>query len=1001
MKIIVEHKVLGAPVNDRGDGVLSVTSKVSERGVSLLSDFCATEEHASMLFFLYPGTGLYTIMHYQAKFTAFPEYSRWYDERALYELDSSEFEKINFSYGALLPSLNKFGEYNSRFYGVSNELEVQSVGNSSANAGNGSVQLLKNAIIQGVLSNRKVFIKLGNGDKLKGDDIRNSPKLKFLLAVVSQLPESWRRYVSVAYGVENMSRIFERIASETVVFAIFDDVSDWGEWAVNSVVIDWTTDTPKGIVGVVDERKMVVFDKLLPIYNTENVSSTKDFSVLVGTVGKKIDDFPCLTVDKAKSLSTTDVVAIERWFNAGNHSYLHKDVSLRMLWLSVMGMTKTSCKAVFKEYPDLRNDNTYITLLKDNVNKSGSFQQLSDFYDNNKDIPEICKVIVEKVLADSRLVDACADNPRSDLSKNLQDKIKDSAKKWTEDEIIARLDKPYFGLSLEKSFIVKNWADFNRLFGKMNNRRDIIKLPFNINWSDVIPAELFKKIQKRFTEDDCKKLYDKVAPLRATLNDYADIACRYGRRFFPSIKDDIDNASRPVDSRKFEEDVSSLLNSFESKEIGVLLSEKYFSLKMNDLSGVIATLKDGCSDFVLNAITGDRINQIIKSDDRTSGNQIVVYLQDLYNIKEKRVVDKRDKVLNGMADRYIRVELLSETSLDKMSFWILLDKPQTCVSKWFELIVNRISELGDEDKKKLCSKYIDYYTHLGTAENDKNISREAKLFLKHSAKNLMASLKDTGYVDEADCLKSSMPKSLFHKLAQTIKYMEKKWIMICIAALAIIVGIAMSLVILMRGCDKSLPTPPDPQPPALSIDTLYYKMLINDTVADSLEWNCVPFDSIHPILLFANKYLDSLYQHEVSAFVEMKVSNMDSTFCLHISSDSIWFVSRLRPLVEYYSYALDNLHKSSADTISLRLKCIDGKRPRDTINVSVSSTNPLIMQILENDTLQGCNVVSCNGKTIDNEDFERKNGHLRTLGRTDYYLWIVQQLNEIKTHKQK
>lgn len=1001
MKIIVEHKVLGAPVNDRGDGVLSVTSKVSERGVSLLSDFCATEEHASMLFFLYPGTGLYTIMHYQAKFTAFPEYSRWYDERALYELDSSEFEKVNFSYGALLPSLNKFGEYNSRFYGVSNELEVQSVGNSSANAGKGSVQLLKNAIIQGVLSNRKVFIKLGNGDKLKGDDIRNSPKLKFLLAAVSQLPESWRRYVSVAYGVENMSRIFERIASETVVFAIFDDVSEWGEWAVNSVVIDWTTDTPKGSVGVVDERKMVVFDKLLPIYNTENVSSTKDFSVLVGTVGKKIDDFPCLTVDKAKSLSTTDALAIERWFNAGNHSYLHKDVSLRMLWLSVMGMTKTSSKAVFKEYPDLRNDKSYISLLKDNVNKSDSFQQLSDIYDNNKDIPEICKVIIEKVLADSRLVDACADNPRSDLSKNLQDRIKDSAIKWAEDVKIARLDKPYFGLSLEKSFIVKNWADFNRLFGKMNNRLDINKLPFNINWSDVIPAELFKKIQKRFTEDDCKKLYDKVAPLRATLNDYADIACSYGRRFFPSIKEDIDNASRPIDSRKFEEDVFSLLSFPESKEIGELLSEKYFLLKMNVLSGLIATLKDGCSDFVLNAITGDRINQIIKSDDRASGNQIVVYLHDLHNIKEKRVIDKRDKVLKGMADRYIRMELLSESPLDRMSFWQLLDKPQKCVSKWFELIADRIPELGDEEKKKLCSKFIDYYTHLGTAENDKNISREAKLFLKHSAKNLMASLKDTGYVDEADYLKSSMPKSVFYKFVQTIKGLGRKWIMICVAVLAIIVGIVMSLVILKRDFEKSLPTPPDTQPPVLPIDTLYYKMLINDTVANSLEWNCVPLDSIHPILLFANKYLDSLYQDNFSAFVEMKVSNMDSTFCLQISSDSIWFVSRLRPLVEYYSYALDNLHNSSTDTISLRLKCIDGKRPRDTINVSVSRTNPLIMQILANDTLQGCNVVSCNGKSIDNKDFERKNGRLRTLGRTDYYLWIVQQLNEIKTHKQK
>ncbi|MBR4646462.1 MAG: hypothetical protein IKO75_05050 [Bacteroidales bacterium] len=999
MIIIAEHKVLGSTVNDRADGILSVTNKVSERGAILMSDFFASEDYASMLFFLYPSTGLYTIMHYQAKFTAFPEHNRWYDERALYELSPSEFEKIQYSYSTLLPSLDKFKEYTSRYYGASNEVEVPLT--TPIVSMSGDVQLLKNAIIQGVLGNKKVFVKLGDGDKVKGDAVRNATKLKTILAAVSQLPEFWRRYVSVAYGVENKSRVYDQIATEIVVFAIFDDVSDWGEWAADAITVDWRTDTICGKFGAVDEREMAVFDRLMSVYNTDRVLSTRDFSTLVGTVGKKIDDFPCLTVDKAKSLSTTDVVAIERWFNAGNHSYLHKDVSLRMLWLSVLGMTKTFSKAVFKEYPDLRNDNTYITLLKDNVNKSGSFQQLSDIYDNNKDISEIRKVIEGKVLADSRLVDACADNPRSDLSKNLQDKIKDSAKKWTEDEKIARLDNPYFGLSLEKSFVVKNWADFNRLFGKMNNRRDIIKLPFNVNWVDRIPPELFKKIQKRFTEDDCKILYDKVAPLRATLNDYADIACRYGRRFFPSIKDDIDNASRPVDSRKFEEDLSSLLNSFESKEIGVLLSEKYFSLKMNDLSGLIATLKDGCSDFVLNAITGDRINQIIKSDDRTSGNQIVVYLQDLYNIKEKRVVDKRDKVLNGMAVRYIREELLSETSLDKMSFWKLLDKPQTCVSKWFELIANRIFELGDEDKKKLCSKYIDYYTHLNTAEKSKNISREAKLFLKHSTKNLMALLKNTGRENEADCLKSSMPKSLFNRLVQTIKGWGRKWIMFCIVALAVIVGIAISLVILMRGCDKSLPTPLDPQPPALPIDTLYYKMLINDTVSDSLGWNCVPLDSIHPILLFANKYLDSLYQHDVSAFVEMKVSNVDSTFCLHISSDSIWFISRLRPLVEYYSFALDNLHKSSADTISLRLKCIDSKHPRDTINVSVSSTNPLMMQILANDTLQGCNVVSCNGRVIDNTDFERKNGHLRTLGRTDYYLWIIQQLNEIKTYQKK
>ena len=53
MIIIAEHKVLGSTVNDRADGILSVTNKVSERGAILMSDFFASEDYASMLFFLY------------------------------------------------------------------------------------------------------------------------------------------------------------------------------------------------------------------------------------------------------------------------------------------------------------------------------------------------------------------------------------------------------------------------------------------------------------------------------------------------------------------------------------------------------------------------------------------------------------------------------------------------------------------------------------------------------------------------------------------------------------------------------------------------------------------------------------------------------------------------------------------------------------------------------------------------------------------------------------
>jgi hypothetical protein len=1009
MKMIVEHRVLGAPVNDRGDGVLSVTGGVSERGTILLSDFfdstsSVPEDHASMLFFRYPATGLYTVVHYQAKFTAFPEHNRWYDERAIYELNPSEFVKINYSFRTLLPALDKFGEYTTRYYGVSNEVEIQPNGHNLPTK-SADEQTIKNAIIQGILNNKKVFIQLGEGDKAKGDAIRKSPKLNSLLEAVSLLSESWRKQVSVAYGVENHARVFSRIAPEILVFAIFDKVSDWGRWAANAIMIDWTGASPKGDVKSFDEQKLAVVGLLLPNFSNGDISSTQSFSTLVGTVAKKAKEFPDLTLSAVKSLSLEDVTTIEIWFNAGEKTYKHKDISLRLLWLSALGRTRISNKAILEKYPDLKNDHNYAFLLKEKVNYSDNFQQLADIYKDNKDIASVRNTVHNIVLSNPSLIDACADNPATDLAKDMKDKIRESSKKWTEDAIIARLDKPYFGLSIDNSFNVKSWKDYNRLYNKMENRIDISKLPFQISWSDVIPAELFKKIQNQLGKDDCEKLYDIIAPQKATLNDYAAIACNYGKKFYPFIKGDIGNALPAIDNDRFEKDVKTLLASPESKEIGEAIKNKHLAQKTDGLNNLIATLKNGCSDFLLKEITSERIDKTLNLDNKISDNQLVEYLDVLYGVKSEKLVEKRNLILKGLADRYIHKELLSETPLTAKSFWRLLEKPQKNVSKWFEIVADSISEHNSDDKRQLCEKYIDYYSNDCGKEQDRNVSKNAKIFVKKTTKNLVGTLQKEGSTGEAMALKSVLPKSFTTDFAIKIRDLGGKKLMIAGTIFAIIIGVVITVILLARGCDnkkKVYDNPKSVNDTINAVDTLYYKMLISDTIANSMEWESVPLHSTHPMLLFANNFLDSLYIRPVSAYVEMRVSNNnDSVFRLQIGSDSIWFVSRLLPILEYYNFVMEESHEKNMDTSSMLLKCIDGRRPRDTIRVTINNSNTLIKQILLSDTLRGCNVVSCNEVVIDNEDFKQRNGSLRTLGRTDYYLWLVQQMYSIKKHTSK
>jgi hypothetical protein len=1008
MKLSVEHRVLGAPVNDRGDGVLSVTGGISERGSILLSEFLdssssAPEDHASILFFRYPATELYTIIHYQAKFTAFPEHSRWYDERAIYELAPSEFGKINYSFCNLLPALDKFGEYTTRHYGVSNELEV-AVAKNGASDSDKYAQTLKNAIVQGVLNNKKVFVQLGNDDKVKGDAIRKSPKLNLLLEAVALLPESWRKQVSVAYGVENHARVFGRIAPEITVFAVFDKVSNWGEWAADAIVIDWTGSLPTGVFESVDEQKLAVVDYFCN--GSEDSKTTQDFTSHFGSVWEKVNRYPALKLDGVKTLPTSEVASIEKWYKSGAQAYRHRDIALRLLWLSALGRSNVESKSILGKYPELKGDSDYISIIKECVKQTCDFKKLSDLFDANRDVKGVCSAIESRIIENRNLTDACADNSKNPLSIYMQDSIKEIVNRWPDDEKIARLDKPYFGLSLENSFILKSWVDYHRLYNKMANRRDINKLPFQISWPDVIPAELFKKIQNQLSKDDYKKLYDKVAPSKATLNDYAAIACNYGGKFYPFIKDDIENALPTIDDDRFEKDVKTLLTSPESKEIGEAIKNKYLAHKTEGLNNLIATLKNDCSDFLLKEITNERIYKILNSDNQINDNQLVNYLNDLYSIKSKRLVGTCNLILSGLADRYIHKELLAETPLATKSFWRLLSEPQNTVSKWFEIVVNRISELNSDDREKLCKKYIDYYTNNCGNEQNSNVSKKAKLFVKKSTRNLIGILQKANNREAALALKSVLPKSFTTDFAKKIRNLGGKKLMIGgIILFAIIIGIVIAVVLLAHGGDnkkKRHDASPYVNDTTHAADTLYYKMLLSDTMANSMEWESIPLHSTHPMLLFANKFLDSLYIHPVSAYVEMRVSNnYDSVFRLQIGSDSIWFISRLLPMLEYYDIVLDKAHEKSLDTCSMHLKCVDGKRPSDTIHVTVNYKNPLIRQVLSNDTLQGCNVVSCNEVIIDNEDFRQRNGTLRTLGRTDYYLWFVQQMYRIKKHTSK
>ena len=514
----IEHKALGAPTTERGDGELSTTQNVSSIASVILSEFVggnsnASSEFASMLFLLNPDTGLHSVLHYQAAYTSFPEHNRYYDQRIIYELTAAEFSKIGFSYSALLPGLTLMRKFNSREFKVSNEVNIPS--SSRKTYSDSSEQFLAKAIVAGLMQQKQVFIRLGKKDEYYGDELRTSVKLKTMLNVLDILPEYLRRYVALAFGVKNNAPGFSRIVPYLFVVAHYDDVSSWNA-AQNAIIIDWTSDNPKGDIPKYNEGLFNAVAPLLSDYYGKSVRTYASVSNLIKVFSENIDRILAVKPSDIMSIPKGDRDVLNTVFGKGNGIYQHKEVARRLLWLSVSN-GDTAQSEVLSQYPDLKNDNVYIDNIVRQIHSSTSLSQIEHLYLSNKQNPTVVSAVKTVVLGNFELIDACASNSGSQISKDLQDSIKTAAKKWSNADKISRLDNTYFGLSVG-SLSIGNWSEFNNVYdtiaqdGKLS-KKYLDTIPFSLEWKDDFTEPVYNRIKKRLTKEQKEKIRQKALRL--------------------------------------------------------------------------------------------------------------------------------------------------------------------------------------------------------------------------------------------------------------------------------------------------------------------------------------------------------------------------------------------------------------------------------------------------------------------------------------------------------
>ena len=1136
----IEHKAQGATVNDRGDGDLSVTPGVSQLASAVLSDLVGnnnrdSDKYASMLFLINPDTGFHSVLHYQAAFTAFPEHNRYYDHRIVYEISAAEFSKVGFSYASLLPGLSLMRKYDSRNFNASNEVNIPQVSNKSVRSR--SEEILASALFSGLMLHRQLFIQLSESDKCYGDSLRNSPKLKTMLAAFDALPESVRRYSSLAFGVENNAPGFHRIVQYLNVVAHYDKLSAWNGLAENPIVIDWSADEPRCNVPKCDS---VLFDSIVPLippYYGKNVRNFASLSNLFKIIPENIDRIVSAMDADINSVPESDMSILKTVYNAGKGVYGNTKVARRLLRFYA-SRGDEAINGILTQYPELRNDKMYVDVICRNIQQVSTLSSLETLYLPNKQNTQIVKTVADRILGDMFFVDGCASSPKTALATDFHDTIKNAAKTWSNDEKIARMHIPYFNLSVNM-LAINSWQEFARIYDAIErntnlNDKLLASLPFDLNWKDDFTSSIYLKIENRLTKEQEVQLRQKAlqhyfdkeqlhfvfenAPLtqgeyitlldsnadnaeryislfeemcktislksidikyrriyakfllvqgegtdvaivaqkagedvvdaklldelnrrkdfifsatliksianntddpkmlaelydlavgknsKIALDDCTRCALDYGFKFYEFIKTDAINALLPQNPQQFHDDVAKLSEKENTKQLVSILNNRYSSLiesnRPKNFDSLIQMLSDESKSEIVNNLTNEDLQQLTNT---VATKKVIEYVNKLNNRRSSypKVVPR---ILDCLADRYIKEEVVNVSSLEKSSCHKFLLTPDQNTIDWFDLVSKRLDQLGEADLAKVANLIIDIFE-----EKDSNrqkfseYSKYQRRFVKESGNVIKSALIANGKIKDADNLDTWLPKSFCDKvkaLFTSIKHTKGTYAIA--ASFGILLAVLVLIFFMLRRCGRD--QNPTSQPPVIEQpvqqmqDSVFFRFYLADSIPDSVPWIGVPSASVRPFDLVANAILDTLYSGKIAVCFEMKASSLDTMLHLYIPKDSIIYVSKLRPIVDYCIMASDSSKLDGESNCLVTLKCVRRDGGKDTICINVSNDRSLFdMLSVNDDHLTDRVVVVIDTFAVNNDDFRKNNGTLRPLGRTEYFLWFATQFESIVT----
>lgn len=242
----IEQKIFGSLQDTPGDVILAFSEGISSNadyiGGLFNSDanFYMSPDYASLYVGSDPHNGNFEIAHIQGKHRNFPGAARSYATRCIYEVSQSTMQKTSYDFPLLIQQLPFMKEMNA----IKGQVPALLIEGKATKRNFSDLspegQTIYRLLLVGIRDQKQVFIKIDNPNKTcRENSVLQDKRLQTILQALQVLPESLRRYASLAFSVDSH---FPKLTDNAWIVAHQDDFSNWKKPADSCYVISWEND---------------------------------------------------------------------------------------------------------------------------------------------------------------------------------------------------------------------------------------------------------------------------------------------------------------------------------------------------------------------------------------------------------------------------------------------------------------------------------------------------------------------------------------------------------------------------------------------------------------------------------------------------------------------------------------------------------------------------------------------------------------------------------------